>query len=498
MKKPMMKSLIALSMFSATFGAVKIYQTINYSNTRSVASVENPIIAEYVSAQYIKEQKIRMEEVTIEMKNANGDMIKVTKKLVEIETKLSSQMKKGVAYANIGKINELKNALANAKSEKIAAERKMESLKVKHKEAIGGLTKINKKLAEEIFKADDAKKALSKKIAALESSGKANSEEIAKLRSNLEEKNQKSKSLNLALNDLSAQVDAKNIALAQAVSANDDLNKSIEGLNLSIEKLNESISEKDQKIVELDTSLISLQQDHSDLTLAKEELDKQMEELAMISQLQEDELARKEVELLAKDEEISKKIEDIELKDGFIAEKDNTISCQQEEIKVNTDKISELQALINDSTKVIKESKDAIKTLKEEKEERIEKIAKLEKENKAFVKEKKEFDSVIQMMMANFMRLPQMFAGMMNQNQMSYAPNMLTNPLTGYGQQFPQQNFGFGGTGMRMQDPYAAPQYVTNNYYQQERPYGGFSNDYSIRDMFQPESSRNPSGYYSF
>lgn len=484
MRKPIKNTLIAISMFSATFGAVNIYKSMNNSNMRTIASVENPVIAEFASADFIKEQKVRMEEVTLEMKNANGDMIKVTKKLVEIETKLSAQMKKGTAYANIEKINELKSQLAKAKGDKGAVEKKMAGLKVKHKEAIDGLAKINDRLAKEIFKADDAKKKLAKKIADLEASGNASAKEISKLRANLDEKNEKSKNLNLALNDLSAQVDAKNIALAQAVSANDELNKSIEGLNDSISKLNNSIEEKDQKIIELDTSFLSLQQDHTDLKSAKEELDQKMAELSLISEMQE--------------EQISMKEEEINVKNEAILEKDNTISCQQEEIKINTDKITELQALINDSTNAIKESKDAIKSLKEEKEERVERIAKLEKENKAYKSEKKEFDAVLQMMMANFMQLPQMMASFMNQGQMNYAPNMLTNPLTGYGQQVPQTNYRFGGTGMRMQDPYAAPQFVTNNYYPQQQPYGGFSNDYSIRDMFKPESTRNPSGYYSF
>ncbi|ATH06993.1 hypothetical protein BIY24_03295 [Halobacteriovorax marinus] len=491
MKKPVAKTLIALSMFSATFGAVKVYQTINYSNSRTIASLENPIIAEYASAKFIKEQKVRMEEVTLEMKNANGDMIKVTKRLVEIETKLAAQMKKGVAYSNIAEISKLKNELAKAKSDKVAVEKKMEGLKVKHKESIDSLTKINNKLAKEFLSSEEAKKELAKKISQLEASGKASAEELAKLRSNLEEKNKKSNDLNIALNELKAQVDAKNIALAQAVSANDDLNKSVEELNSSIAKLNESISEKDERIIELDTSLVSLQQDHSDLKSAKEELDQRIAEITLVSEMQEEQIQMKEEEISQKNEEITKR-------DESILEKDNTISCQQQEIKVNTDKITELQALINDSTEAIKESKDAIKTLKEEKEERVAKIEKLEKENKAFQKEKKEFDYVVQMMMANFMRIPQMFSSFMNQSQMGFTPNYLTNPLTGYGQQIPQMNNGFGGTGMKMYDPYAAPQYITNNYYQQTQPYGGFNNDFSIREMFQPESSRNPSGYYSF
>lgn len=494
MKKPILKSIIALSMFSLTFGAVEVYKSMNSTNSRNVASVESPILAEIASAKYIQAQKIKMEEVTHEMKNANGEMIKVTKKLVEIETKLAAQMNKGIGYGNIAKITELKNTLSRVKSEKVAVEEKMEKFKVKHKEAIDSLANINNRLGKEVLRAEDAKKELINKISELEKSGKANSLELAKLRSHLDEKNQKSKDLNIALKDLSAQIDAKNIALAESVTANDKLNETIGGLNITIEMLNDNINEKEQRVVELDTSLLSLQQDHSDLSLAKEELDKRMLELSLISEMQEEQLSMKE-------QEISKRDAEIEAKNEFIIEKDNTISCQQEEIKVNTDKITELQALINDSTKAIKESKKAMKELKEEKDERVERIAALEKENKAFQKEKTEFDSVIQMMMANFMRLPQMFASMMSQGQgtMGYAPNILSNPLTNYAQNMQQQSsFVFPGTGMKMTDPYAAPQYVTNNYYQQSTPYGGFSNDYSIRDMFKPESSRDPSGYFSF
>ncbi|WP_372655355.1 hypothetical protein [Halobacteriovorax sp.] len=495
MKKPIRNTLMALSMFSLTFGAVEVYKNMNPTNTRYVASLESPILAEVASAKYIQEQKVKMEEVTHEMKNANGDMIKVTKKLVEIETKLAAQMQKGIGYGNVAKITELKNSLSRVKREKSEVEEKMKKFQVEHKKAIDNLTNINNRLGKEVLKAEDAKKELSKQIAKLEDSGKSNSSEIKKLRSNLEDKNKKSKDLNTALKDLSAQIDAKNIALAESVSANDKLNESIGGLNITIEMLNDNLIEKDQRIVELDTSLLSLEQDHSDLSLAKEELDKRMLEISLISEMQEEQISMKE-------EAISQRDAQIEEKNEFILEKDNTISCQQEEIKVNTDKITELQALINDSTKAIRESKEAMKELKKEKEERVERIAKLEKENKAFQKEKTEFDSVIQMMMANFMRLPQMFASMMSQSQgqMSYSPNILTNPLTGYAQQMQlqQAQLTFPGTGMKMTDPYAAPQYVTNNYYQQTTPYSGLNNDFSVRDMMNPESSRDPSGYFTF
>ncbi|GEM_PF-4182055 len=492
MKKPIMKSLIALSMFSLTFGAIEVYKNINpTSNNRHLASVEKQMIKEVTSAKYIQDQKVKMEEVTLEMKNANGDMIKVTKKLVEIETKLAAQMNKGIGYGNIAKITELKNTLSRVKNEKSAVEEKMKKIQVEHKNAIDSLANINNRLGKQVLKAEEDKKELSKKIAELETSGKANASELAKLRSNLEDKKKKSNDLNIALKDLSAQIDAKNIALAESVSANDELNESIGGLNITIEMLNDNLIEKDQRIVELDTSFLSLKQDHNDLKMAKEELDKRMAEISLISEMQEEQLSMKEEAISKRDAEIAEKAE-------FILEKENTISCQQAEIKVNTDKITELQALINDSTKAIRESKDAMKELKEEKEERVERIAKLEKENKVFQEERSQFDAVIQMMMANFMQMPQMFASMMGQGQMNYAPNILSNPLTGYAQKMQQTSFAFQGTGMKMTDPYAAPQYITNNYYQQQQPYGGFSNDYSVREMFKPESSRDPSGYFSF
>ncbi len=476
MRKPILNSFIALAVLTSTFGAVAVYKTSDHSG-RSIASVENPIVAEYASASFIREQKIRMEEVTIEMKNANGEMIKVTKRIVEIETRIAAQMKKGVAYSNIAEITKLKNDLASVNAAKAKVETTMSSLKVKHQKALDDLTSTNKALSNLVTKKKAETVALKSKIAELERTGLVSTEEIAKLKSSLSAKELENGKLTKSLVDLRAQVNIKNTALAQSIMKGNKLETSVQKLNIQLEKLNLTMENKDQEFQTLSEAKIALQENHDNLVTEKENLDIQIGKL------------------ISETEAKSKLLSD---KESEIKENQNLISCQKEEIKVNTDKIAELKALVEKSTKAISDSAKAIKSFKVEKEERVEKITKLEKENKKFKTEQKEFGSVMQMMMSQFMMMPQMMQPRMARPQ-------ITNPLAGFSMSdmFMMKMMqgggsnGFGSTGFPMFDPYAAPKVVTNNYFAQKNPYGGELNDFNVREMYQP-SNRAPSGYFTF
>lgn len=476
MKTPIMNSFIALALLSSTFGALAVYKTTDKSG-RTIASVEQPIVAEYASAQFIKEQRMRMEEVTVEMKSANGEMMKVTKRIIQIETRLAAQMKKGVMYNNIAEINKLKGQLASVKAAKAKVEVLMTGLKKKHKKAIQDLTTTNQDLSN-IVKANKLEtEALKSKIAGLERSGLDNKAQIAQLKLDLKAKEAKTKQLAQNLIDFQAQIDIKNSALAEATLKGQAFEESILALNSKIEELNGSIGERDQQIGTLEESNLALQSDFNELKEKKEELDLKIGKLILDSEAKAQIIADKEKQ---------------------IQENQDVINCQKDEIKVNTEKISKLQALVEKSTKAIKDSEKAINAFKEEKEERTKKITRLEKENKKFKADQKEFDSVIQMMMSQFMMMPQMM-------QPRTSMPGITNPLTSFSMSdmFMLQMMqgggskGLGTTGLPMFDPYATPQVITNNYFTQKNPYGGEFNDFNVREMYQP-TNRAPSGYFNF
>jgi chromosome segregation ATPase len=480
MKKSVLNTVVALTVLSSTFGAYSVYQSKTPTNFRSLSSVENPVlITDSITAEVIKKQKLRIEEVTIEMKKANGDMITLKKRIIEVEQSLSKKVNRATAILNLGNMQALRKELKELKSQKSSLENSIVSLKSKHKEAIAGLTTTNNKLVEQIEKSKTATDVLKSKIAELERTGTENTAEINLLKEKVNAEEVNAQALASQIVDLQAQIENKDLAIAQVVKENGELNLSIENLNNLIEDLNTQISNKDEKISKISKNLADLSLEHETLTAQKNELEEN--KVALLAQ------AKEQGEVIkAKEEEI--------------ALQKNQIACQAEEIKVNTTTITDLQAQVKKSTDAIKESSDAIKSFKEEREARKEKVAKLEKENKKFKEEKKQIGSIVQMMMSQFMMMPQM----MRQQQPSSF--QFQNPLT----QFSMSDMfmmkmlqggganGLGQTGLPMFDPYATPSVINNNYYQQKTPYGGEFNDFNVRDMFRSSGDRSPSGYFNF
>ena len=480
MNKSILNTVVALTVLSSTFGAYSVYQSNSGQNFRGLSSVENPVlIVDSISAEVIQEQKIRIEEVTIEMKKANGDMITLKKRIIEIEQKLSKKVNRATAILNLGNLQALRSELKDLNSQKASLESSITSIKSKHKKAIAGLKSTNKKLAAQIDKSKQSTESLKNKISELERSGIANSEEINQLKLQVEAEESNTLALANQINDLGSEVANKQVEIAKAIKLNKEISENVVELNDLIFMLNDEMASKDEKISQLDISVQTLTSEQDALIIQKDELDKN------------------KAELLA---QATEQAEVIKAKEDEIKLQQNQIACQAEEIKVNTTTITQLQEQVKKSTDAIKESSDAIKSFKVERDERKEKVVKLEKENKKYKEEQKGFDSIIQMMMSKFMMMPQMM-----RPQQQPAMHNFSNPLA----QFSMSDMymmkmlqggganGLGKTGLPMFDPYASPSVINNNYYQQETPYGGNNNDFNVRDMYK-SSDRSPSGYYQF
>ncbi|WP_127718121.1 hypothetical protein [Halobacteriovorax sp. HLS] len=480
MKKTITNSVMALTVLSATFGAYSVYTSTTPMNLRSIASIERPdIVVDSISAEFIKQQKVRIQEVTVQIQKANGDMITVKNKIVEIEQRLSQKVRRSTAMFTVHELNKLRADLKELKEQKSNLESSITSLKEKHKKAIAGLSLTNKKLLSEVNSAKKSTSTLKSKIDELERSGIANTQELSVLKDKLKEEELRAAGLNAELIDLQSEVESKNIAIAQAVSHNKEISDEVIALNEVISKLNLNIEDQSNQIESLNQNVLSLTGEKEALIIEKDKL-------------QENKIAL--------EQQVNEKNDLIKVKEEEILAQNNTIACQQEEIKVNTKTITDLEAQVKKSTDAIKESSKAIKDLKKEREEEREKFAKIEKENKAFKEEKKEFDSIIQMMMSQFMMMPQLMRQQQAVqvptfhnplNQFSTSDMYLMKMLQGGGAQ------GLGQTGLPMFDPYATPTVINNNYYGQQTPYGGEFNDFNIREMYNP-SQRAPSGYFNF